>query len=335
MYRLRPFEPTDLHLLAREVTGTADTTDALAGHPGGLFGVVVEAPRARLAAALVAVRHELVTPTRTLGVGIVRLAHVDEPARIGGIHSLLFELDSAFAERFEGPDQPFQAVVAQWEEQDLWWFRRLRDHEPIAASLSLTGVVAAVAPPDGVVIEPLAAAAIELLAFGAGAGTGLRRTREHLLHGARQRGCTAFVARRGSAVIGWAIVRRAGAEVVLEHCALDWAEVALVRAVLAAAAGGAVLRAVRWTEQAGELVALQAAGLRVAGPERVVAARISAFGLAPASIAEFASFGPAEVGASPLPRLTYNECIVTPPPPGQRSTQGDHRRSGNRQVHAR
>jgi hypothetical protein len=335
MYRLRPFEPTDLRLLAREVPGAADTVDALAGHPGGLFGVVVEDPRARLAAALVAVRHELVTPTRTLGVGIVRLAHVVEPARIGGIHSLLFELDSAFAERFEGPDQPFQAVVAPWEEQDLWWFRRLRDHEPIAASLVFTGMVAAAAPPDGITIEPLSAAAIEALAAGAGPAIGLRCTREHLLHGARRDGCTAFVAHRDGSIQGWVLVRRHGTVVELEQVAVDWSRLPLVKALLAAAAGGAVLRAVRWTEQAAELVALQAAGLRVSGPERVVAARISAFGLAPASIAEFASFGPAEVGASPLPRLTYNECIVTPPPPGQRSTQGDHRRSGNRQVHSR
>jgi hypothetical protein len=122
---------------------------------------------------------------------------------------------------------------------------------------------------------------------------------------------------------------------VVEQCSLDWNDVGLVKAVLGAAAGGAVLRVVRWTEQGAELVALQAAGLRVSGPERVVAARISAFGLAPASIAEFASFGPAEVGALPLPRLTYNECIVTPPPPGQRSTQGDHRRRGNRAVQSR
>lgn len=338
MYGLRNFEGADFATLARQLPGgCGDTLRELEGHPGGLHGVIVDDPRGRVCACLVAVRHAMVTATRTIGLGIVRLAHVAQEARIGGIHSLLFELDRAFAERFEGPESPFQAVVGCFDEQDIWWLRRHCDYEPIAQSLTFEGAVAAATGQNGgqadVVIEVVTAAAIASMEFVGGPATGIRRSRELLAHGAGQPGRTAWIARRGPQVAAWAVVRDEGEAVVLEDHAIDWGDAALAAPLLAAMARGRRLRTTRWTNQESEFVALQAAGLRIRGPEHLIAARVSAFGIAPASLAEFASFGEADVGTNALPRLSHHECIATPPPPGTRSTQGDHRRSGTKGEH--
>ena len=334
MYRLRDFELPDLRLFERELPGVADVVRELDGAPAEPCGVVVEDPRDRLCGCLVATRHELVTNTRTVGLGIVRIAHVADTARIGGVHGLLFEMDSAFAARCEGPERAFQAVVARWDERDLWWFRRLRDYEPIAASLTFAGAVAPASAPAGVAIEAVAPAVAAALDFGDVAATGVRRTRDAFDHAARRSGRRALIARRDGVVIAWAIVRDDG---VLEDHSIDWRDGALAPAMLAAAAHGHTsLRATRWTDQPAELAALQAAGLRVAGPEHVIAARVSAFGLAPATIAEFASLGETDVGARALPHSTHNDQVLLPPPPGTRSTHGDHRRThGNHQHQPR
>jgi hypothetical protein len=338
VYRLRDFAVDDLPLLGRELPGCADTSRDLRGHPGGLCGVVVEDPRGRIAGCIVAARHELVTATRTIGLGIVRVAHVMNEGRIGGVHSLLFELDCAFAERFEGPDRALQAVVAQWDEADVWWFRRLRDYEPIAASLWFEGPVAAARAPADVAVENTDVDAIAGLEFGtvpvAGPVTGVRRSRESFVHAARRPGRRAWLARRGAQVVAWAVARSDATGAVLEDHAIDWRDAPLGTALLAAVAGGQPsLRTTRWTDHEPELAALQAAGLRIRGPEQPIAARVSAFGLAPATVAEFASFGESDVGARALPRLSHNERIVTPPPPGTRNTQGDHRRSRGNHPH--
>ncbi|HEU4418009.1 MAG TPA: hypothetical protein VFT55_03670 [Planctomycetota bacterium] len=333
MYRLRDFVVDDLPLLGCLLPGAADTARDLRGHPGGLCGVVVEDPRGRICGCIVAARHELVTATRTIGLGIVRMAHVMNEGRVGGVHSLLFELDCAFAERCEGPDRALQAVVAQWDEADVWWFRRLRDYEPIAASLGFEGPVAAAKAPADVVVEGAGADAIAELEFGTGPVTGVRRSRESFAHAAGRPGRRAWIARRGAQVVAWATARNDAAGAVLEDHTIDWRDVPLATALLAAVAGGRPLRTTRWTDDEAELAALQAAGLRIRGPEQLIAARVSAFGLAPATVAEFASFGESDVGARALPRLSHNDRILTPPPPGTRNTQGDHRRRAGNHPH--
>jgi hypothetical protein len=340
MYRLREFEQGDLDALAGALPDSCgDTARELGGHPAPMHGVIVEGPRGGVAACLVALRHELVTDTRTIGLGIVRLAHVAEEARIGGIHSLLFEVDRAFAERFEGPERAFQAVVGQWHEQDVWWLRRLCDYEPIAQSITFEGPVGPASigsgtGADDLVVEAVEPAAVASMAFPAGPATGLRRSRESFAHGARQPGRRAWIARRSAQVLAWAVLRDE-ATAVLEDHTIDWRDGRTARALLAAAAAGRRLRATRWTNQEGEFATLQAAGLRVRGPERLIAARVSAFGIAPASLAEFASFGDSDVGSRALPRLSHSECVATPPPPGTRSTHGDHRRSSSREHQPR
>ena len=333
MYRLRDFVVDDLPLLGCLLPGAADTARDLRGHPGGLCGVVVEDPRGRICGCIVAARHELVTATRTIGLGIVRMAHVMNEGRIGGVHSLLFELDQAFAERCEGPERALQAVVAQWDEADVWWFRRLRDYEPIAASLGFEGPVAAAKAPADVVVEGAGADAIAELEFGTAAVTGVRRSRESFVHAARRPDRRSWIARRGAQVVAWATARNDAAGAVLEDHTIDWRDVPLATALLAAVAGGRPLRTTRWTDDEAELAALQAAGLRIRGPEQLIAARVSAFGLAPATVAEFASFGESDVGARALPRLSHNDRILTPPPPGTRNTQGDHRRRAGNHPH--
>ena len=143
--------------------------------------------------------------------------------------------------------------------------------------------------------------------------------------------------RRGDQVVGWAVLRSAGEEAVLEDHWIDWHEPALAQTMLAAVARDhATLRVTRWSHHEAEIAALQTAGLRIRGPEHLIAARVSAFGIAPASIAEFASFGEFDVGATGLPQLSHNERITTPPPPGTQSTRGDHRRnSKNRKIQSR
>jgi hypothetical protein len=338
VYRLRDFVVDDLPVLGRELPGNADTARDLHGHPGGLCGVVVEDPRGRLCGCLVAARHELVTTTRTIGLGIVRMAHVMNEGRVGGVHSLLFELDNAFAERFEGPERAFQAVIARWEEADLWWFRRLRDYEPFAASLLLEGPVAAARAPADVSVESVAADTIAGLARdlgpAPGPATGVRRSWESFVHAARRPGRRAWIARRGAQVVAWATARHDATAAVLEDHVIDWRDAPLAAALLAAVAGaGQLLRTTRWTDDEAELKALQAAGLRIRGPEQPLAARVSAFGLAPPTVAEFASFGESDVGARALPHLSHNDRICTPPPPGTRNTQGDHRRSHGNHPH--
>ena len=321
-------------MLGRELVGCGDAARDLRGHPTGLCGVVVEDPRGRLCGCIVAARHELVTSTRTIGLGIVRMAHVMNEGRIGGVHSLLFELDCAFAERFEGPERAFQAVVAQWDEADLWWFRRLRDYEPIAASLLFEGPVAAARAPADVAVERVGvdtAAGLEPDAVpSTGTVTGVRRSRDSFAHAARRPGRRAWIARRGAQVVAWATARHDATAIVLEDHMIGWRDAPLATALLAAMADGfPLLRTTRWTDDEAELKALQAAGLRIRGPEQPIAARVSAFGLAPATVAEFASFGESDVGARALPQLSHNDRICTPPPPGTRDTQGDHRRSGH------
>jgi len=334
VYRLRDFVVDDLPLLGRELPPCADTARDLRGHPGGLCGVVVEDPRGRICGCIVAARHELVTATRTIGLGIVRVAHVMNEGRIGGVHSLLFELDCAFAERCEGPERALQAVVAQWDEADVWWFRRLRDYEPIAASLGFEGPVAAARAPADVVVESACADTIAGLEFGTGPVTGVRKSRESLVHAARRPGRGVWIARRGAQVVAWATARNDATGAVLEDHMIDWRDAPLATALLAAVNGGQPsLRTTRWTDDEAELKALQAAGLRIRGPEQQIAARVSAFGLAPATVAEFASFGESDVGARALPRLSHNDRIITPPPPGTRNTHGDHRRSRGHHPH--
>src|SRR5262245_51108168 len=195
--------------------------------------------------------------------------------RIGGVHSLLFELDCAFAERFEGPERAFQAVVAQWAEADLWWFRRLRDYEPIAASLLFEGPVAAARTPADVAVESVGAdttAGLEpdtVPATGAVTGTvtGVRRSWDSFVHAARRPGRRAWIARRGAQVVAWATARHDATAAVLEDHLIDWRDAPLATALLAAAAGGwPLLRTTRWTDDEAELAALQAAGLRIRGP---------------------------------------------------------------------
>lgn len=336
MYRLRNLEPADVDAIARAFPDHAATVPMLGDAADGLHGVVVTDARARLCAVLAAERRECVTPARTLGVGIVRLATMRPELRIGGVHSLLVAIDEAFAERCEGPDRAFQVVVARWDEQDVWWFRRQRDYEPIAASIEFAGHVAPAVPPAGVRLTVVAAAAIDAAAVDLGAVMGLRRTGELLRRRAALPGRRTVVGQRDGRVVAWAIGRDRDEAVELEDVAVDWGDQPLTAALLAAVAGARPLRVTRWTDQEPEVAAWQAAGLRLAGPEHLLAARVSAFGLAPPTIAEFASFGALDVGAAPLPRLTLNERIVTPPPPGTRSTQGDHRRQrGNREQTSR
>lgn len=334
MYRLRDFEPDDLRTLARELPDQAHAVREVEQHPGGLHGVVVEDPRARLCACLVAARHELVTDTRTIGLGIVRVAHVVKEARIGGIHGMLFDLDGSFAERFEGPERAFQAVVGRWHEHDVWCLRRLRDYEPIAQSLCFEGPVAPARPVGDVAVAAVEPGAVASLELRSDAGTGVRRSRESFLHRAGLPGRSTWVARRGGAVVAWAIARIGAGGAVLEDQAIDWRDAPLAAALLAAVGEGQpALHTTRWTNQEAELAALQAAGLRLRGPEQLIAARVSAFGIAPASLLDFASFGELDVGARALPRLSHNECLVTPPPPGTQSTQGDHRRRRTNGTH--
>lgn len=336
MYRLREFTIADLPTLRRELPDQADDIDRLAGRPDGSFGLVVEDPRRRVCACLVAARRRLTGDKRDIDLGIVRVAHVRKEARIGGAHSLLFELDAAFAELFEGPDRAVQAVVARWDERDVWWFRRLRGFEPIAASTQFAGLVAV--PPDApeLRVERFEAGRVEPGDLSVGGGAGLCRCPESLLHAALLPGRRASVVRRDARVVAWAVARDENAGVVVEDVAVDWTDQRLVVTLLAAVAGGHPLRTTRWTDQAAELAALQAAGLRLGGPEHLLAARVSASGLAPVTIGQSGSFGEADVGARALPRLTHNDCIVTPPPPGTRDTATDHRRDRRtRKVHAR
>ena len=352
MYQLRDFEPDDLSAIARDLPAYAATAREIQSHPGGLSGVIVHDARERIAGCLVAVCHQLVTNTRTIGLGIVRIAHIAEEARIGGIHSLLLELDSAFSERFEGSDKRFQAMIAQWHEEDIWCLRRLRDYEPVAQSLTFAGVVTPQRAPEGVTIAKLSAAELsgeQRMCFDEGPTAGVQRTAAMLHHGVSQPGRQGWLARRGEQVVGWAVARvdrgtdsgangqADGDEAVLEDHWIDWHEPPLAAAMLAAvAADHKTLRVTRWSHHEAEIAALQTAGLRIRGPENLIAARVSAFGIAPASLAEFASLGEMDVGATGMPQLSRNERIVTPPPPGTQSTRGDHRRSSaNRKIQSR
>lgn len=338
MYRLREFQSDDLSSIAQELPAHAETAKQLEQHPGGLSGVIVRDARDRIAGCLVAAGHQVATNTRTIGLGVMRIAHIAPEARIGGIHSLLLELDADFSERFEGSDNVYQAMIAQWHEEDVWCLRRLRDYEPVAQSLTFVGPVVAKAPPADVQIAKVSAAELsEGVGFDALPQSGVQRTAAMMYHGAAQPGRSAWVARRGAQVLAWAVVYSDANTAVLEDHCIDWRESELAGALLSAvAAGHDALRATRWTHHEAEIAALQTAGLRIRGPENLIAARVSAFGIAPASLAEFASLGEFDVGVSPLPRLSHNERIVTPPPPGTQSTRGDHRRSSkNRKVQSR
>jgi hypothetical protein len=340
MYRLRDFEAADLPTIERELPSHAEIARELRGQPAPLHGLIVHDPRDRVVGLLVAVRHELVTNTRTIGLGIVRLAYIQEQARIGGVHSMLHELDTAFAERFEGPDKVFQAMIAQWHEQDVWCLRRLRNYEPIAQSLSFVGRVRGIEAPADVAVRELTAADLDAdggITFDAGPDMGMRRTAAMLRAAAARDGRRAWILQRGRAVLGWAVRRLDGAEAVVEAHWIPWYDAPLAAALVAPMMADAeALRVTRWTSDPNEFAGMQDVGLCVSGPERVVSARVSAFGMAPPSLADFASLGVADVGDEPLPQLSYNERITTPPPPGTPSTRGDHRRSaGTRKFESR
>lgn len=336
MFRLREFEIGDLDGVARELPHHADAVEQLREHPGGLHGVIVHDVRDRIAGCLVAAGYRLATNTRTIGLGAMRIAHIGKELRIGGIHSLLLEMDADFSERFEGAEKAFQAMVAQWHEEDVWCLRRLRDYEPVAQSLTYAGPVTQKVQLDGVAITKFDPADAGL-PFDDGPEAGVMRTAAMLHHGAQLPGREAWVARRDDRVVAWAVRRTEGDEAVLEDHWIDWREQDLAAAMLIAVASErASLRVTRWSHHEHELAALQTAGLRIRGPERLVAARVSAFGIAPSSLAEFASLGERDVGAACLPQLSHNELITTPPPPGTQSTRGDHRRSSkNRKIASR
>lgn len=282
----------------------------LEGQPESACGSVIKNTDGEIIAALLGLQQVLCVGSRAIRIGFIRAAFVEKSHRVGGRYGTLAALDLDFRERFEGPDAPFQVVIARFCEDDQWWFQDACGFRPMTTGIVFQGRTPATV--TNASASPSVASDTEIAAFlstrsllGSASGT--------LAVRARQRGNRLVVQRQHDAIIGIAAITQSDGVVVIEDYAV-LSERHAVAALLFSASEGGMVRMQRFSSSPREFSLLQAAGLRVTPPEVPLACRISIPAISSTNLSEALSLSDADVGGFTLPRLSHGSRWHTLPP---------------------
>lgn len=257
---------------------------------------------------------------------------VDPAYRVGGVHSLLLELDETLREAFDDADR-LAATVGLWDEADWWFWRHVRGHEALTTSVDFVRPANATAQAGGERTvrvrrdESTADAIAELTHEGRGECAVVR--------------CGQSIRWRASAPYAKGVVWSVGPTEAIRALAitrdtptcrqildLSFADDEDAAAALLHALAEDVRLPVRttlWTADFFTLMVLQRAGFRVAaGREHYVGVRAVLPRLNQQWLANHWTITPADVGEVPMPRLTVGERIVLPAPAGTTSGRARH-----------
>lgn len=297
---------------------------AMAENPAGSSGVVAVNATGEVVGHLGVSHIPMFVRGEERTFGRFYASFLDPQYRLGGLHSVFLEMDETFEELYENAEG-LAAVFGWWDEADWWFLRHVRGHEAVLTSLSLRrapGPMPPHEPSEEVEVfdattepwdDPLLPGECRTRHDGA-----LARWR----HGPAHPRDRAWIAVRYGRVVGVAAARDRAEERVL----LDWsiedgdvtAAPALIRAVVGD--GTRSVHMPSWGTRGWTLEFLQACGFRVeAGHEAYLSARISGRGINQLWLGDHWQVTAADVGLTPLPRMTIGEQIVTPPPAGTRN----------------
>ena len=139
--------PDDAAAIARGMAGDEESdlrelSWAFGTHPGGFASLVARDGAGNVVAHLGALREPMDVRGELLTFGRLFGCFVNEDHRIGGRHSLLVEMLSAFREEFESKAK-LAMVFGRFQEPDFWFLRKIADFQAISTGSTLVRVPSA------------------------------------------------------------------------------------------------------------------------------------------------------------------------------------------------
>jgi len=251
---------------------------------------------------------------------------LDPAYRIGGIHGVLPGLHRNLLESLD-PDNGPQALVGCWSEPDWWYLRQNLGFEVMSTSIEFRRDPAPFEFPDGIEIIQLDEGLLEGWKTGLNLGKcSLSRTGAYVSWLDADPNTTTWCIHKGGRITGLAMVQDTEEQRLVVDWAIEGDDEDSSRSLM-----GAVLQCEQtvvmpiWTARTGTVHFLQRCGFFArAGTESYVTVQLISPGLNQLWLSEHWEITGATVGCEPMPTMTIEEDIVTPPPAGTPSGRDRH-----------